>query len=629
VSVSRSKAFRLERVKSASPDEGKPKAYKFRANDGDWDRYQDRLSVAGWQLDAFNANPVILYNHDAGDGGWLGLARKDVLPIGRGRAYVEGDALMVDIEFDQDDEFARKVESKVEKGILNAVSVRYVMKRYHENERGGYDCDEQELLEISVVTIPGNQRAVRVKSLDDLSSEERDLFDAFASAVAKKLSPDARASQHQKDAPEMTPEQIKAMQEENARLKAAADAAEAAKAAEAKKAADEALAQKAADIAVAKIMDSAKGNRDQGAPLLAKADDATPDVKVGKRAVEGSGLELVRFMKAEAVSKMRGISTVDVLKAWGYTDMAKALSQGSYSGLGSLVMPQFASDFIELLRNEAVVRRAGARVVPMGASLVFGGQTSAATAAYGGETEEIAKSEPATGAPLVLSEKKLRGLVLVPNDLIRNASIGTEEFIRNDLVQVMALTEDSNFLSGDGTQSKPLGLKSRLKSTHIFAMTALTTAGVPLLAEVKKQIGKVKKRLRLSNAPMRDMAWFMSPSTEQAIHDAMGPGGEGDNMYSREMNERGTLAGWKYFVTNQIVESGTADLFAFDMAEVIIGESMSLEAEVFPNGTITSGGTVISGVSTDQTVLRAISKHDIGLRHQESGINVTGVTWGQ
>lgn len=177
--VTRSRTYGLVAQKHApAPEEGKPTVYKFRANDGEYDRYNDRLSVKGWKLDNFNANPLILYNHDAG----LGLCSdQKSLPIGKGRAYVEGDALMVDIEFDQDDEFAQRVESKVAKGILNAVSVRYFMTegKYRENEKGGYDSDEHELLEISVVTIPGNQRALRQKA----ALEQRD---AFAEGIVKR-----------------------------------------------------------------------------------------------------------------------------------------------------------------------------------------------------------------------------------------------------------------------------------------------------------------------------------------------------------------------------------------------------------------------------------------------------------
>ncbi|QDE98310.1 hypothetical protein [Myxococcus xanthus] len=93
--LSRSLLFTI-RKDSPSAIEGEPRLHTFRANDGDFDRYNDRLSVSGWMLDAFNANPVVLYNHDDGSGGFFGTGRKDVLPIGKGRAYVQGDALLVD-----------------------------------------------------------------------------------------------------------------------------------------------------------------------------------------------------------------------------------------------------------------------------------------------------------------------------------------------------------------------------------------------------------------------------------------------------------------------------------------------------------------------------------------------------
>jgi phage head maturation protease len=213
--VPRSRGFRLERVKdlgSGAAPVG-PNVYTFRANDGEFDRYQDRLSVAGWKLDAFNANPVILYNHDAGDGGWLGLGPKDTLPIGKGRAYVAGNALMVDIQFDQLDDFAKRVESKVSQGILNAVSVRYTIPdgAYTENEKGGLDSTAQELLEISIVTIPGNQRALRVKSADgvdpDAASDDalRASIDALTVAVKANTAAilaDAAADQDDPEFPE-------------------------------------------------------------------------------------------------------------------------------------------------------------------------------------------------------------------------------------------------------------------------------------------------------------------------------------------------------------------------------------------------------------------------------------------
>lgn len=184
-SLQRTRGFHFEKVKTAPGSTNDRKIYTFRANDGDFDRYQDRLSVKGWQLRSFNAlkGPVLL-NHDAGDGGFLGMGRKDVLSLGKARAFVEGDALMVDIEFDPNDPEAVRVEKKLDWLETGAVSVRYVIPEgeYRENEKGGLDSDVQELLEISIVTIPGNQRALRVKGL---GAEDEDLVEKIALRAAQ------------------------------------------------------------------------------------------------------------------------------------------------------------------------------------------------------------------------------------------------------------------------------------------------------------------------------------------------------------------------------------------------------------------------------------------------------------
>lgn len=178
-------AVRKDLSGAAAPASG-PKTFKFRANDGDYDRYNDRNAVKGWQLENYNANPIVLLNHDDGQGGFFDAPRP-VMPIGKARAYIEGNALMADIEFDQDDPLAQAAQRKVEKGYLNAVSVRYRLSpgKFRENEKGGYDSDEQELLEISLVNIPGNQRAVRAKGFDELEARLAD-FDARLKALEPK-----------------------------------------------------------------------------------------------------------------------------------------------------------------------------------------------------------------------------------------------------------------------------------------------------------------------------------------------------------------------------------------------------------------------------------------------------------
>ncbi|WP_434300607.1 phage major capsid protein [Corallococcus exiguus] len=397
------------------------------------------------------------------------------------------------------------------------------------------------------------------------------------------------------------------------------------------------MAKTLGPLVAAQLVEQSKGHRDSYAGLLgSKAADTVPEEPrrapiTGKHMTEGTGLNLIRYVKAKAVARMDGRNVVDVLKGWGDEVVSKALSQGNYSGMGSLVHPQFASEFIELLRHKAVVRQAGARVIPIGASLTFDRQSSTGTAFYGSETSTIQESEPGTDA-VSLSEKKLTALTAVPNDLIRNASINAEEFIRNDLLNVMALREDMAFLRGSGTQLEPRGIRNQVDAAHVYAET-VATAGAPTLGEMKKELNKAKKKLKKANVPMVQPVWLMSPNAETAILDAPGPGGEGTNALEREMVERGTLRNVPFFVTNQIPETlgsgkNCSELYLVDMAEVLIGESMALEIDVFPNGSFTRGGQVVSGISTDQTVLRAITKHDLAMRHRLSGVVVKDLSWG-
>lgn len=155
----RTRFFGFHAVTKDASASGTP-VYTFKASDGEYDRANDRIFLTGWDIEGFNKlQGPILYNHDDG-GSPLGTRDPKVLPIGKGRAYVKGAALFVDVTFDPHDEFAQSVRRKVDDGYLGAVSVRYTMKEWVINERGGFDSLKQELLEISVVSIPCNSRAL-------------------------------------------------------------------------------------------------------------------------------------------------------------------------------------------------------------------------------------------------------------------------------------------------------------------------------------------------------------------------------------------------------------------------------------------------------------------------------------
>jgi HK97 family phage prohead protease len=168
----------------------------FVASDGSRDSAHTVLNQAGWDLNRFNANPVIGYNHEV-YGAWK---PEDVdFVIGKGRAYVEDGKLFVDITFETAamNPLAEKVYQKVLFGSLNAVSVGFLPlgnghwgegEEARGEERETYYYAGQELLEISVVNIPANANATRKG--EDLAAEELAALYAEDDAAKKAAEPE-------------------------------------------------------------------------------------------------------------------------------------------------------------------------------------------------------------------------------------------------------------------------------------------------------------------------------------------------------------------------------------------------------------------------------------------------------
>ena len=145
---------------------------RFIASDMTEDRDGDVIDQSGWQLDRFKENPVFLWAHDYSKA-----------PIGACREVgLDGGKLMIGVEFDEEDDFAKLIKSKYERRILNAVSVGFQPLDAKPREDGkGYEFTSQSLLEVSAVPVPSNPAAlaqrsaaedVAVKKYWDLSAVE-------------------------------------------------------------------------------------------------------------------------------------------------------------------------------------------------------------------------------------------------------------------------------------------------------------------------------------------------------------------------------------------------------------------------------------------------------------------------
>jgi HK97 family phage prohead protease len=119
------------------------------------DRQGDTISVAGWRLENFLKNPVVLFAH-----------RYDQLPVARAISVsMTPTALKAVAEFPAKGLYALAdtVYEMLKGGFLRATSVGFrPVKSARNEERPGYALDfiEQELLEFSVVPVPCNPEAL-------------------------------------------------------------------------------------------------------------------------------------------------------------------------------------------------------------------------------------------------------------------------------------------------------------------------------------------------------------------------------------------------------------------------------------------------------------------------------------
>jgi HK97 family phage prohead protease len=156
--------IRKQMISPAEQVGGDVRALRFTISTGSVDREQDAISVRGWDLTNFRRNAVVLWGHDASR-----------LPIGRAfDVKIDGDALKASVEFIPADTpeggaFAESVYRLARGGFLAATSVGFRPTKwdYTDDEaRGasdwfpGIDFEEQELVELSIVTVPANPEAL-------------------------------------------------------------------------------------------------------------------------------------------------------------------------------------------------------------------------------------------------------------------------------------------------------------------------------------------------------------------------------------------------------------------------------------------------------------------------------------
>lgn len=317
------------------------------------------------------------------------------------------------------------------------------------------------------------------------------------------------------------------------------------------------------------------------------------------------------------------------IKSWG--DDGDAVTKNLLASVGTaggfLVPDDFREELIELLRPASVVFASGPRMVTMPrGNMGLPGLATGASANYVGEAQPITPSTQ-TYRGINLVAKKLAALVPISNDMIRYPNMSTDTFVRDDMIAAIATVTDQTLLRSMGTQFSPRGLRGWVQdvaATNLF--TANTTINV---VNVTSDLVKLELAITNADVPMINPGWIMSPRTKAFLGNLRDAN---SNFVFPEVTQRNMLRGKPIKTTTSVPDNigGTSlgsEIYLTEFSQFIVGESIGLEFAAVDGASFWDGTQTVSAFSQDQTVMRALTAHDTGMRQPRAVAMLDDVRW--
>lgn len=305
--------------------------------------------------------------------------------------------------------------------------------------------------------------------------------------------------------------------------------------------------------------------------------------------------------------------------------VAMAITTSQSSG-GALIPQNLHDEVIELLRARSVVRKLGARSMPLpNGNLSLPRMAGGATAYYSGENEDI-KSSVSKFDDAKLSAKKLTALVPISNNLIGFAGFNVEQLVLQDILAAISVREDKAFLRDDGSNNTPKGLRATANENNRFVEWSGSATD---LQAIDFYLNSLILKLMESNSLMIKCGWAMSPRTYMTLFGLRD--GNGNKVYP-EMS-KGLLKGYPIEHTTTIPSNlGTggneSEIYFVDFNDVVIGENSDMKIDFSNEATYyDTNGDLVSAFARDQSLIRVITQHDIGFRHPEGLCVGANIPW--
>ncbi|MGG5928207.1 phage major capsid protein [Salmonella enterica] len=360
-------------------------------------------------------------------------------------------------------------------------------------------------------------------------------------------------------------------------------------------------------------------------PVVTQGNNA-PGIIVKEEAQQYPGAGVARMVMSIAAGK-GDLAMASNFAASELNDqkLAAVINTAADSG-GALVPQNMRNEVIELLRDRTIVRKLGARSIPLpNGNLSIPRLAGGSTAGYVGEGKDV-KASGASFDDVKLSAKTLICMVPVSNQLIGRAGFAVEQIILGDIISGIATREDKAFLRDDGTNDTPKGMKKVAEENS----RTLEWVGTDYsLNAIDAWLDSMVLKVLDGNSNMLSSGWGMSNRSYiklQGLRD-----GNGNKVYP-EMAQ-GMLKGYPVLRTSAVPTNlGTAgnesEIYFADFSDVLIGEDGKMVVDFSREASyIDADGQMVSAFARNQSLVRVQMDHDIGFRHVEGLVLGTKVTW--
>ncbi len=541
----------------------------------------------------------LLWNHDSDK--VLGVVRGASIKNKRGYA---------DVEFSRN-EFASQVWDDISRGILRNVSVGYQIKDLE--QRGeDYVATNWEPYEVSIVSIPADNSVGVGRSLDELvtATQEQPIMSEERSNVSSKASTDAPSTS--------TPVDMTTTPKET--LEVRSEAVDHSKAIKSERSRIQEILTVAAKYNLESLgeqyikeersvadFNAAVLQNWKPEPTQPKADEA--DIGLSDKEVRGySFMRAIRFKSDPNNAAFRRDAAFEIEcsaaaeKKFGRSaqngglmvpsDVLRRDLKATANGANVVETVLDSGSFIDMLRNQSILDRAGASVLTgLSGNVQIPRQTGGASTYWiSPEGASVTKSDQ-TLDQVALTPRTLGARTEYTRQFMLQSSIEAENFVRNDLSRGIALEVDRAGLYGTGLAGQPLGIHN-VPGISTQAFAAAVAAGGPTFSEVVNMESTMAGDNALMGSPCYIGNAAMLGALKVKAKDA------GSGLFLLDGN---TLNGYATYRSQQ-VEAG--DLIFGNFSDLIIGYwGPAIELTVDPYSLSDTGSTrVVAFVSVDMVV---------------------------